>query len=298
MLDGLDADTVIDQDLPDDIALRVTYAGVAGGSPFLTAVSEVALSSAIYISSEGTGFVTITAIRNNTYGDCVVPYTTADGSALNGLDYLGGSGTFTIPNGQTGATFAIPIIDRPIVQANRTFTVSLLDSADDSVAPGSYFIGPNQAVVTITDPALAVSSVRQTPQRRHQESQTYCLDTPVSGAYAVNQISARHSPARPRLLAKRRCIQAPAFGTQEDPIDEPSIASLCLRHGSCLLLGSMDRRDWPGATPRRHRPAAYSRGQRRQARAASAGDSLQVRQRRTAGPLQNTRGAALRQHAG
>jgi hypothetical protein len=54
-----------------------------------------------------------------------VGYSTADGTAVAGVDYVATSGTLTMPAGVATATINVPIIGNTIPQLNRTFTISL-----------------------------------------------------------------------------------------------------------------------------------------------------------------------------
>ncbi len=62
-------------------------------------------------------------------GDLTVPvtvdYTTADGTAQAGTDYIAETGTVSFPAGATSATIAIPVIGNTILQPDRTFSVTL-----------------------------------------------------------------------------------------------------------------------------------------------------------------------------
>jgi hypothetical protein len=52
-------------------------------------------------------------------------YTTQDGTAVAGTDYVATSGTLFFASNQLTATIAVPIIGNTILQSNRSFTVSL-----------------------------------------------------------------------------------------------------------------------------------------------------------------------------
>ncbi len=73
----------------------------------------ISFTSTAYVVQEGQSFATITVLRaGGTQGTVQVNYSTADGSALAGLDYTNVAGTLTWTNGETGAkTFQVPIID-------------------------------------------------------------------------------------------------------------------------------------------------------------------------------------------
>jgi uncharacterized delta-60 repeat protein/uncharacterized repeat protein (TIGR01451 family) len=52
-------------------------------------------------------------------------FTTADGSALNGVDYLGVSNTVSFPTGETFTNILVPVINNGVVGSNKFFNVNL-----------------------------------------------------------------------------------------------------------------------------------------------------------------------------
>ncbi|MES2682807.1 MAG: Calx-beta domain-containing protein [Pseudomonadota bacterium] len=79
-----------------------------------------------------------------------VSYATVDGVALAGEDYTAGSGTLTIPAGQTSTSFTVPVTADSSDESSETFTV-MLGNASVSVSRG-------QAVGTISDDDTAPAS--------------------------------------------------------------------------------------------------------------------------------------------
>jgi len=98
----------------------------------------------------------------------VYHYTTADGSASSGSDYTGGSGTVTIPAGQTCGTITIPIINDGAVESTENFTVSIGsstgtvtinddDQAQNNCSAVTFTPGNNQISISgITAPVATV----------------------------------------------------------------------------------------------------------------------------------------------
>lgn len=74
-------------------------------------------------------------------GPVTVNYTTADGSATAGSDYVATSGTLTIPPGQTLASIAVPIVGDVSVETNETFTVTLSNPAGATLVSASSVTG-------------------------------------------------------------------------------------------------------------------------------------------------------------
>jgi uncharacterized delta-60 repeat protein len=75
-----------------------------------------------------------------------VNYATSDGTAMNGVDYVGVTGTLIFTNGIGTNTFNVPILNNSLVQGDHTFNVSL-----SSPTPPGQLVFPSNQVVTIVD---------------------------------------------------------------------------------------------------------------------------------------------------
>jgi uncharacterized delta-60 repeat protein len=75
-----------------------------------------------------------------------VQYTTSDGSALAGVDYIATSGTMVFTNGNGTNTFNVPIINNNSASGARSFNVRLFNPT----APG-HLVAPSNELVTIVD---------------------------------------------------------------------------------------------------------------------------------------------------
>jgi hypothetical protein len=74
----------------------------------------------------------------------VVVYSTADGTATAGTDYVAVAGTtLSIAAGQSGATVTVPIIGDTVVEPNETFFVNITSVSDNA------YIGDGQGMGTI-----------------------------------------------------------------------------------------------------------------------------------------------------
>ena len=86
----------------------------------------IEFSSNNFAIAEDSGKVTITVNRNgNTNGVSSIDYATANGTALAGTNYVTQTGTVNFAAGETSKTFAIDILNDPLVTPNETFTISL-----------------------------------------------------------------------------------------------------------------------------------------------------------------------------
>jgi hypothetical protein len=105
-------------------------------------------SSPTYSVNEGAGTASITVTRTGGIdGSTSVTYTVGGGTATNGADYFGGSGTLVFNEGETSKTIVIPILEDSLDEPDETVNITL-----DQVTSGYGTIGsPNTAVLTIVD---------------------------------------------------------------------------------------------------------------------------------------------------
>ena len=76
--------------------------------------------------------------------DASVTFATSDGSATAGSDYTTSSGTLVLPAGAAGGTVQVTVVGDPTFEGNETFSLTLADPVESSIADGL-------AVGTITD---------------------------------------------------------------------------------------------------------------------------------------------------
>jgi uncharacterized delta-60 repeat protein/uncharacterized repeat protein (TIGR01451 family) len=153
-------DNQIDGNLTVDIALSAPSAPAQLLSPsnaVLTIIdteSGVSLSSQNYSVDENGATAVITAVRTGvTNTSCTVNYATSDGTAHAGSQYTATSGTLTFTNGQTSATFTVPIIDNNVTGGSETVLLQL-----SAPSAGCTLVSPTAATLTILndDGALIV----------------------------------------------------------------------------------------------------------------------------------------------
>ena len=95
----------------------------------------------------------VVMLSNASYEPISVSYSTANGTAIAGTDYVTTSGTVTIPAGATTANIIVPVIGNTVVDGNRTFYVNLTDTPSDAL------LGTTQATETILNDDVAISSI-------------------------------------------------------------------------------------------------------------------------------------------
>jgi hypothetical protein len=105
--------------------------------------------------TETASTVTLTVRRvGGTNGELTVNYATTDGTATDGSDYVGATGTLTWADGDSSdKTLTVTIIDDSLSEGNETFTISLTDPiSGESLDSAIVSITDNDAtLVTLVD---------------------------------------------------------------------------------------------------------------------------------------------------
>ena len=105
------------------------------------------LSGAAYAVAENAANVLISVNRiGGSFGAVTVDYATANGSATAGQDFSSSAATLSFADGQTSATFTVPMLDDLIYEGDESFTVSLQNPTG-----GAALDTPSSAVVTIAE---------------------------------------------------------------------------------------------------------------------------------------------------
>jgi hypothetical protein len=80
-------------------------------------------------------------------------YTTVDGTAKAGVDYMATAGTLTFTANQTTATISVPIIGNTILQPNRSFAVQLSNPMQQAEFAGqqTFTVGSSPQTVVVAD---------------------------------------------------------------------------------------------------------------------------------------------------
>jgi hypothetical protein len=98
-----------------------------GGAPWLTITNAA--------KYEGTGALVLTVSLSHITAKAVtVNFTTADGTAQAGSDYVGASGLLTFSTGQLTKTISVGFIGDTVEEGNETFTVNLTSATNAAVA--------------------------------------------------------------------------------------------------------------------------------------------------------------------
>ena len=117
----------------------VTQIGLGGAG-------SVQFSSINYSANEGGGIATVTVTRTGGTGTGTVNYSTSNGTAIAGTDYVSASGLLLFTGSVTSLTFDIMILDDSAFESNETINISLTNPSN------SFTLGsPNAATLTIVD---------------------------------------------------------------------------------------------------------------------------------------------------
>jgi hypothetical protein len=139
-----------------NLALGNPGGGSALGTPSTAVLTiktddpSVAFSSASYSVAEAAPQATITVRRSlPATGTLAVDYATSDGTARDGTNYTGVSGTLTFARGAVSKTFTVPIINGTADEASETVNLTLSGAVNANLGT------PATAVLTIADNDVA-----------------------------------------------------------------------------------------------------------------------------------------------
>jgi hypothetical protein len=111
--------------------------------------SGVKFSAPNYTAIRTNVGATITVLRtDNTNTTTQVNYSTADGTAVAGLDYIATNGTVVFTNGETSKTFLVTVIANNRVEPDKTVLLQLSNPQPPNT---TVLISPNTAILTIHD---------------------------------------------------------------------------------------------------------------------------------------------------
>ena len=121
-------------------------------------LGSVQFDPASYTVIEDIGSLPITVKRSGGVGTLTVQFSTLDGTAKAGEDYVANSGTLTFLEGETTKTFNVTILNNGALEFDESFMVTLKNTDDPDVVGN-----PGIAVITLKDnsttPALSINNV-------------------------------------------------------------------------------------------------------------------------------------------
>jgi hypothetical protein len=129
LVDGEGQGTITDDESPPTISVDSPTVGEADGTMTFT----VSIDAAADV-------------------DTSVDYATTEGSATDGSDYTGQTGTATITKGSTSTTVDVPVLDDSVYEGNEDLTLDLSDPID-----GQFGVSTGTGTITEDDPAPTIS---------------------------------------------------------------------------------------------------------------------------------------------
>jgi len=133
---------------PDQVALVFDYLTVDAMVVPGTA-GTLGLEVAEYTVDEAAGIARVTVRRvDGLWGEVSVDYATIDGTAVAGADYTFVSGTLVFAQGQSQATFDVPISNDSVLEGDEYFRVVLSNAA------GGAALGPAESRILIREDAV------------------------------------------------------------------------------------------------------------------------------------------------
>jgi len=127
------------------LGILLALLALAVGAGPAAAAGTVKLSSATFSVREGDGAATITVERSVASGHGEVRYAIWQHSAVENADYKKVGGRLDFADGQTLASFDVPIVDDDLVEADETATVGIYGAYPQQLD------APTRATLTILD---------------------------------------------------------------------------------------------------------------------------------------------------
>ena len=122
--------------LSDPVNATVARAAASGSIVDDDGEPEVSVAPATAGEGAGTMTFTVTLSPARENGEATVSWATSDGTATAGTDYEAASGTLTFAPGDTERTVEVTLLDDTLSEGDETFTVTLSDPVNATVAAG------------------------------------------------------------------------------------------------------------------------------------------------------------------
>lgn len=233
------------------------------GAPAALAAGTVRLTATSYSVAEGAGTAVITFTRSDAARRGQVRYGAWHRTAQQFQDYRPVKGRVDLAPGQTDGSFAIPIVDDPLVEGPETIAVGIFGSHPESIAE------PDRALLTIedddtisTDPRDAANPLGLDPPPTGgnplRGARFYVNPAQTLAGTVAHRIRGSKPTAAGMLSAISEQPEAKRFGSwndrpgyvvakylaqafHDDPDAVPLLATYRLRHVRCHRVGDSAR---------------------------------------------------------
>ncbi|OYX00270.1 MAG: hypothetical protein B7Z15_20455, partial [Rhizobiales bacterium 32-66-8] len=143
--------------------------------------------------NSGTRLMTFTVtLSAAAAGAVTVAYSTADGTATSGSDYVAANGTLTFAAGETSKTIQVTVKGDTVAEGNEAFTIRLANAAGATIADGSATGTLTNDDTAPTLPALSAGdvSMREGDSGTAELMFIVTLDKAATGPVTVNYATA------------------------------------------------------------------------------------------------------------
>ena len=183
--------------------------------------------------TEGGGACTFDVTLSAASGqDVTFNYTTASGSAIDGSDFTGASGSVTIPAGNTLASLAIATLEDNVHEGDESFalTVSGVQRATVARATGVGTIGDNDPAPTLTvdfggcsaNETSGGASCDFVFRLSNPSATAVTFTTATAGGSAVSGIDFATDTGTPRTIPAGQLAVTVPIAVLDDNVDEPN----------------------------------------------------------------------------
>ena len=157
-----------------------------------------------------------------------VDYATVSGTATEGADYTGTTGTLTFrPGGALTRTIAVPIVDDALDEVDETFRMRLSGARHATLAGGGATLAATGTILDDDEPAVSIvadaAAVQEGQAARFTVTRTGHATEPLTVTVEVNEtgsVIAGTVPVRVSFEANVRTATL-VVATEDDTIDEP-----------------------------------------------------------------------------
>ena len=148
-------------------------------------ISYLKVSDVTVIEAEDTVATFTVSLSAPTTAAVYFDYTTEDGTAVDGTDYTGGSGTAFLANGDTSVTISVPVSNDDVWTGDRNFTLNISEAVHAAIADAS-----GTATIKDDEPQALTARFTNLPEGNHGETEfsfNISFNQDVSTKYLVMQ---------------------------------------------------------------------------------------------------------------
>ena len=157
-----------------------------------------------------------------------VDYATVSGTATEGIDYTGTTGTLTFrPGGALTRTIAVPIVDDALDEVDETFRMRLSGARHATLAGGGATLAATGTILDDDEPAVSIvadaAAVQEGQAARFTVTRTGHATEPLTVTVEVTETGSVIAGAVPVRVSFEANVRTATLvvATEDDTIDEP-----------------------------------------------------------------------------